>query len=295
MTITILDGGMGQELVARSPEPPTGLWSTKIMMDHAHLVRDVHKDYFAAGAQIATANTYAIHHDRLITHDIDDQFETLHNTALDMAMEAVAANGSGKVAASIGPLGWSYRPDLTPEHSKAVQAFHEIANLHAAKADILLGETVCSLAEIKALVEATKGIDTPLWIAMSVDDSDGTKLRSGEPVESVLGALGHAQAVLLNCSLPEVISDGLAVIAKTSLPFGAYANGFTNITDAFAQAGADVGKLEARTDLGPEAYAEFALKWADQGATIIGGCCEVGPAHIKQLCATLADAGHSLS
>ena len=63
--ITLLDGGMGQELVARSGDDPTPLWATRVMLDHPGLVRDIHADYFAAGATIATTNTYAIHHDRL--------------------------------------------------------------------------------------------------------------------------------------------------------------------------------------------------------------------------------------
>ncbi|MDA8587001.1 homocysteine S-methyltransferase family protein, partial [Rhodobacteraceae bacterium] len=60
MSITILDGGMGQELLARTGAAPTGLWSTQVMMDHPDAVRAIHDDYFAAGADIATTNTYAI-------------------------------------------------------------------------------------------------------------------------------------------------------------------------------------------------------------------------------------------
>ena len=62
--ITLLDGGMGQELVARSGDEPTPLWATRVMIHHPELVRAIHDDYFAAGATVATTNTYAIHHDR---------------------------------------------------------------------------------------------------------------------------------------------------------------------------------------------------------------------------------------
>ena len=173
--------------------------------------------------------------------------------------------------------------------------FREIAALHAPKADIFLGETLSSIAEVQALVAATAGYDVPLWCSLSVDDRDGTRLRSGEPLQGALAALGHAQAVRLNCSLPEAISDGLPILSKSGMPFGAYANGFTNITDAFANSGADVSLLTARHDLGPDAYAQFALRWADLGATIIGGCCEVGPRHIAEVCLRLRAAGHDLA
>jgi homocysteine S-methyltransferase len=63
--ITLLDGGMGQELLARSGDEPTPRWATRVMIDHPELVRRVHDDYFAAGANVATTNTYAIYHDRL--------------------------------------------------------------------------------------------------------------------------------------------------------------------------------------------------------------------------------------
>ena len=76
--ITLLDGGMGQELVARSGDEPTPLWATRVMIDHPGLVRDIHADYFAAGATIATTNTYAIHHDRLERVGMDPQFHALH-------------------------------------------------------------------------------------------------------------------------------------------------------------------------------------------------------------------------
>ena len=53
--VVLLDGGMGQELIARAPEPPTGLWGTQVMIDHPGMVADVHRDYFEAGATIGTA------------------------------------------------------------------------------------------------------------------------------------------------------------------------------------------------------------------------------------------------
>ena len=88
--ITLLDGGMGQELVARSGDDPTPLWATRVMIDHPGMVRDIHLDYFNAGASLATTNTYAIHHDRLERFDLDGMFHALHLRALAEAHEARA-------------------------------------------------------------------------------------------------------------------------------------------------------------------------------------------------------------
>ena len=76
--ITLLDGGMGQELVHRAGDKPTPLWSTQVMVDHPGLVAEVHRDFTKAGATIATTNTYAIHHDRLVGTAMENQFKALH-------------------------------------------------------------------------------------------------------------------------------------------------------------------------------------------------------------------------
>ena len=76
--------------------------------------------------------------------------------------------------------------------------------------------------------------------------------------------------------------------------FGAYANGFTEISEGFLEDAPTVDALSQRTDLGPDAYADIAMSWVDQGATIIGGCCEVGPAHIAVLADRLRAAGYEI-
>ncbi|ABD54515.1 homocysteine S-methyltransferase family protein [Jannaschia sp. CCS1] len=281
--ITILDGGMGQELVSRSDVPPTPLWSTDVMRAKPHLVGEVHRDFFNAGAQIATANTYAIHRDRLVRADAEAEFASLHKTALDQARQARDAHGSGLVAGAIGPLGASYRPDLTPQHSAAVALYAEIATLHAPLVDLLICETITSLAQAEAVLDACLGHGVPVWLAFSVDDRDGTRLRSGEGLGDVIAMAGEAAALLANCSVPEVMPAALDILGRAGTPFGAYANGFTEISAGFLDDAPTVDALTSRTDMGPEAYADHVMGWIDQGATIVGGCCEVGPAHIAEI------------
>jgi homocysteine S-methyltransferase len=129
---------------------------------------------------------------------------------------------------------------------------------------------------------------------MTVDEHDGTKLRSGENLADVLPLAGQAAALLANCSSPEAITAAMDVLATGNLPFGGYANGFTTITDGFLETKPTVDALTARTDLDPDAYAAFAMRWIAQGATIVGGCCEVGPAHIAKLATQITSAGHQI-
>lgn len=287
-SITILDGGMGQELVARSDAPPTPLWSTDVMRAQPHLVRDIHTDFFNAGAQIATANTYAILRDRLVRAGVEEEFEALHALALAQAVAARDAHGSGQVAGAIGPLGASYRPDLHPDHFEAVALFSEIAALHAPVVDLLICETVSSLPHARAVLDGALGRGVPVWIAFTVMDDDGTRLRSGEPIADAVTMLDGAAAVLANCSTPEAMPAALDALGKADIPFGAYANGFTMISDGFLGDAPTVDALTSRTDMGPEVYADQVMGWIDQGATIVGGCCEVGPAHIAEIAARLA-------
>ncbi len=98
-----------------------------------------------------------------------------------------------------------------------------------------------------------------------------------------------ANAVLINCSWPEAVTAGQAALAKTGLPHGGYANGFTK-ADAL-QIGGTVSHLTTRNDLGPDAYGDHAMAWIEAGASIVGGCCEVGPAHIAALAERLKNNG----
>lgn len=285
--IILLDGGMGQELVHRAGDNPTPLWSTQVMLDHPGLVAAVHADYRDAGATVHTTNTYAIHHDRLAGTGFEDRFVDLHLAALNEAKEV------GTLAGSIGPLIASYRPDIHPAHDVAVPLYREIAQLIAPQVDLIICETVSSIAQGKAVLEAGLSTGKPVWLAFTVDDTDGSKLRSGEDVAQVL-QFTQAAAILINCASPEAVTTAVGIIAQDDIPIGAYANGFTKISEGFLEDKPTVDALTARTDLDPDAYAAFAMQWIAQGATIVGGCCEVGPAHIATLAKAITAAGHRI-
>lgn len=292
--VTLLDGGMGQELIKRSSDTPSSLWATQVMMDHPGMVQDIHADFFEAGATVATTNTYALHRDRLAHAGQTAKFADLHAAALAEAIAARSAHGSGRIAGSIGPLGASYRADIHPGHEDAVRLYSEVATLIAPHCDFLLCETIVSTLHATSVLEATKPNGTPVWIAFSVDDEDGTVLRSGEPLTDALPIAKDADGVLINCSAPEAIPDALAVLATLDVPYGAYANGFTQITKDFLKDKPTVDVLHSRRDLGPSSYARHVLDWVDQGATIVGGCCEISPAHIAEISKSLREAGHTI-
>lgn len=296
MEVTLLDGGLGQELIRRAGAPPTPLWATRVMLDHPGLVQALHADYFAAGATIATANTYALHRDRLRPFGLEHRFAEFHALALALAQAARAAHGAGRIAGSLGPLVASYRPELLPPHDTAVALYAEVAAILAPRCDLLIGETVASLAHARALIEGVRRAApaAELWLSVTVNDRDGSRLRSGEPVAELAPFAPAVQALLANCSAPEAMDRCVPILAGMGRPCGAYANAFQRNTEDFLKAGATDDAPSTRPDLTPERYAGFALGWVAMGATIVGGCCATGPAHIAALARALRAAGHRI-
>jgi S-methylmethionine-dependent homocysteine/selenocysteine methylase len=155
-----------------------------------------------------------------------------------------------------------------------------------------LCETMPSVAEAKAALLAAKKSGLPVWVSLTIQDDNKAQLRSGEPLSQAVAMLHElgADAILLNCSKPEAILAAWPQMLSESGLTGAYANGFTSIDSL--KPGGTVTSMESRSDLNPEAYALFALQWAKNGAGLIGGCCEVGPAHIAELAKQFTQAGY---
>jgi len=293
VTITILDGGMGQELIHRSSRPPSPLWSAHVMMHEPEIVEAVHREYIECGATILTLNTYSATPERLARDASEDLFEPLQAKAIEIAKRA-KGDAEIKIAGCLPPLFGSYHPEWAPDYDVCLDTYRKVVACENSAADLFICETMSSVKEAETATLAGRESGKPVWCALSLDDEDGTKLRSGEPVEAGIEAAkkAGADAILFNCSCPETISQAMPILAKCGLPFGAYANGFVKANTL--QLGGTVDCLEARKDLGPQEYADFCQKWVDQGATIIGGCCEVGPAHIAETATRLRAEGHAL-
>ena len=294
--ITLLDGSIGQEIVHRAGKRPTPLWSTSVMLEAPGIVGAVHGEYFAAGATIATINSYAVLRDRLAKSGLEDYLVPLLEQSVAQARAAVSAHGAGRLAGSLGPLGASYRPDICPAPDVAAKMYAENVEFLKSRVDLMLIETAASVAQAEGALLACRDCGVPVWLSVTVNDDDGTLLRSGEALADLGGIVAEyaPDAVLVNCSRPEAVAAALEIIAGFGRPYGAYANGFTRITEAFLDDNPTVEALEARRDLGPAEYAEFVMGWVAQGATIVGGCCEVGPAHIAEVAQRLRAAGHDI-
>lgn len=293
--IVLLDGGIGQELRRLSQRPVSPLWSAQVMLDEPHLVTEVHRHFIEAGARIITLNTYSATPQRLSRDGDPDMFAPLHAAALNAARQARQESGRAvHIAGCLPPLVASYHPDSVPDDATCQRDYRRIVARQAEGVDCFLCETMSLTREACAATIAAVESQRPVWVAFTVDDNDGTRLRSGERLAVAarqVVSLG-AERVVVNCSSPEAITTALHELAGLGVPFGGYANGFTSV--APLQPGGTVDKLTSRTDLDPAAYAAHALQWVEQGATLVGGCCEVSPAHIAMLAEHLVARGHRL-
>ncbi len=293
--IVLLDGSMGQELMRRSAKPAMPLWSAQVLLDEPHLVEAVHYDFIMAGARVITLNAYAATPVRLAKNGQADRFEKLQADAIAVAQAARSRSGRAvSIAGCLPPLVASYRPDLAPDHADALAQYRVLVALQAPSVDLFLAETLPSTHEAAAAARAARESGRTVWVGLTVDDADGRRLRSGETLADGIAAArdNGADAVLVNCSTPEATDRAMPILAGAGAAFGAYANGFRSVAPLKGAATVDV--LEARRDVTPESYAETALDWVAAGATIVGGCCEIGPAHIAALAERLEIAGHAL-
>jgi len=284
--ITLLDGGLGQEIYKRSKLPAHPLWSIKVMMEDGDVVQEVHQDFIQAGARILTLNTYTATPTRLRRDGQLEWLSPLQAKAYELADAARKASGEphGEVqlAGCLPPLQGSYSPESTLPYADCVAEYREIIALQPG-VDLFIAETLSTVREGLAAAEAMQGTSKPLLLSFTLSDDAPNCLRSGERIPEMLEAIADLDlaGLLFNCSLPESITQALPELQASPFPYGAYANGFQSVKAL--RPGGTVDVLDAREDLGPTAYADLAMHWVLEGASYIGGCCEVGPDHIAEL------------
>ncbi len=288
--ITLLDGGMGRELKRmgapfRQPE-----WSALALMEAPDTVARAHAAFIAAGAEVIITNSYAL----VPFHIGEARFATDGQSLAELSGRLARAAADAvtdrkiRVAGSLPPLFGSYRPELF-DVARAPEVLAPLVAGQAPHVDLWLGETLSSIAEAEAVADALGSDTRPLWISYTLADEDidpeVARLRSGEPVADAARAAARmgAAAVLFNCSQPEVMALALESargVLGADIPLGAYANTFPPKGDS-AQANTDLSDL--RDDLNPARYLDFARDWTAHGATIVGGCCGIGPEHIAAM------------
>lgn len=291
-SFTILDGGMGRLLERLGAPFRLPEWSALSLIEAPDYVTRAHQAYVDSGADIITTNSYG-----LVPHMLGEERFALDGSALAdragrLAREvADAANRLVLVAGSLPPAFESYRPELF-QAGEAPRIIGNLVDGLRPHVDLWLIETQSSTVEALTALAAVSGDGKPVYVSYTLKDEDGrtgpAQLRSGEPVdEAVRKTLAAgAEGIFFNCSQPEVMADAVRAARRASeevgtiLPIGVYANAFAPEPPSDTPY---AGISDIRADLDPESYLKWIERWLADGATVVGGCCGIGPEHIDAI------------
>lgn len=289
----LLDGAMATELEARGCNLADNLWSAKVLVDNPELIREVHLDYFRAGAQVAITASYQATPAGFAARGLDEaQSKALIGKSVELARKAreayLAENpqaGTLLVAGSVGPYGAylsdgsEYRGDYVRSKDE-FQAFHRprVEALLDAGADLLACETLPNFTEIKVLAELLAEYPRArAWFSFTLRDSE--HLSDGTPLREVVALLANYPQVLaigINCIALENTTAALQHLhGLTALPLVVYPNSGEHY-DAQSKTWHTHGEACAT-------LAGYLPQWLAAGAKLIGGCCRITPADIAEL------------
>ena len=279
--IVILDGGMGTELQRRGVNTGLPLWSAKALLSSPQTVKEIHRDYLLAGAEIIETNTFRTNRRTLAKAGLAERDEELTKLAVDLAKEALAefaAGGEILIGGAQTTLEDCYHPELAVDEKTALNEHRRwSANLKKAGADFIFLETFNTISEAAAALTAVS--ETGLKAAISFICDDQARLLSGEPLALAVKTIETFRplAVLINCMLPAAITKILPVLRQaTDLPIGAYGNGL-------GQPHNDQGWIFDHSGEAVDEYIKHVKSWLDSDAQLIGGCCGTNPEYIRAI------------
>ena len=286
-SVVLLDGGLGQEIYRRARNVSSPLWSVAVMQEQPEVVTAVHADFIRAGAKTLTLNTYTATPSRLRKQDMLEQLATIHQQAFDALRRAIETTSAEvDIAGCLPPLAASYQGKPPRSFEDLRDEYALLARLQGS-ADVFLIETMTNTLEARAACAAASDLGKPYGIAFRLEANG--KLKSGETLaEAVAAVTCYAPtAVMLNCCDPELMTAAMPALVGMYSCTGGYANAFKSV-ETLAKGGS-VDALEAREDLTPAAYIAHVQQWLANGATVVGGCCDITPAHIRHMANVLAD------
>ena len=288
--VRVLDGGMGQELLARGMKPNGTLWSANALLDENYheLLLNTHLDYIKSGADVICTTTFTTRRVRLRDNGVEDKFEYLNKKAGEIAKKAQEKYPHVKIAGELPPQNFTYEVDYR-ETDLIKKSFNEQAKILKPYVDFFILHVISSIREFKCAIEAIKEFEKPYLIGIHI--SEGTKLPSGEKISDIEKVFDeNLLGVILTCISPENFEQNFNELKNLNVPCGFKFNAFetTQPKDGYtASYGKSNGNpnefLGQRKDLTPEVISKIAKKFKESGATMLGGCCETTPAHIEAI------------
>jgi homocysteine S-methyltransferase len=288
---------MATELSARGHDLSDHLWSARLLFDAPDAVRQVHRDYFEAGADLAITASYQASYEGFAERGISEKDTTrLLQRAVELAQEARDAcrprgpmgQVPALVAASVGPFG-ATRHDGSEYHGRYGLTEDELVDFHRrrfevlveAGPDLLVCETIPSLLEAKALVRLLRA-HPPMVACVSFSCRDGLQTSAGDDIVDcarLLHAESQVVAMGVNCVAPEWVSSLVREFASVS----------DKAIVAYPNSGEQWNAVDRCWEGTARRFTTFIPEWLGAGASWIGGCCRTTPADIRQVRAAIDD------
>jgi homocysteine S-methyltransferase len=292
--IRVLDGGMGQELLSKGLRPRGTLWSATALIDKKYhkLVVDTHLNFIKSGADVIVTNNFSARRTRTVQNNVDKYFNYANEKAGELALKAKKiSNKNILIAGSLPAQNDTYLPDERDERL-IKKNFSDQADLLKPFIDFFYLDVLSSIREIKIALSVAEKINLPVLVGLHIRENG--KLTSGETIASVFEKCKNKNwlGLITACTSPEITENVLDEIKGLKIPFGFKANLWkkqplpvaeivTFDKDGF---GANpVNILGSRNDITSEKFYDFSRKMISKGATILGGCCETKPSHIKAI------------
>jgi homocysteine S-methyltransferase len=269
------DGAMGTLLYER------GIFINRnfdqLNLTEPHLVKAVHRDYIAAGAEVIETNTFGSNLYKLSKYGLAEDSFKISQAGAELARRVADESAQVLVAGSIGPLGKPVAPVGTIHREEALNAFKiQASGLLAGGVDLFILETFIDLAEITLAILAVRELsDLPIVAMMTIDLTDLTAYgRSPEQVAAELNTL-PIDVIGLNCSIgPQHVMDGIVRMRGiTDKPLAAFPN-------AGEPRMVEDRILYMST---PEYFADYTRRMVQSGVQFVGGCCGTTPRHIRAM------------
>ena len=292
--ITILDGGMGQELLAKGLKAKGSLWSATALIDKKYhqLVIDAHLDFIKSGADVIVTSNFSARRTRIIQNKVEEHFNYANKKAGELALKAKQASKKNiLIAGSLPAQNDTYVPD---ERDKNLikKDFSDQANLLKPFVDFFYLDVLSSIREIEISLNVVEKMNLPVLVGVHIRNNG--KLPSGETITEMVEKCKSKNwlGLITACVSPEIIENTVDEIKALEIPFGFKANLWKKQPQPvgkIVKIGEDgigenpVDVLGSRTDITGEKFCDFSKRMVSKGATILGGCCETKPSHISAI------------
>ena len=272
--VIIFDGGLGTYLYEKGIYINTCF--DELNLTNPDLVSQLHKDYVNAGADIIETNTYGANHFKLAPHGLESKTYEINLKGAQLAKQAAA--DKALVAGSVGPLGVEIEPLGRLAYDEARDVFREqIRGLLDGGVDLIILETFGLPAELIQAIRAARELNQDIPLIAQITINEEGKLLRGASLQVFVDAVReHAVDVIgMNCSVgPKAMLDALEELKTlTQLPISIQPN--AGLPQRIG------GRNIYMTS--PEYMAEYAKRFIQTGAAIVGGCCGTNPEHIKAI------------